>query len=53
VVLLADQIRAPASRRAHLSYHLCVAAFADRLKDAVDLAFVRDDLVGVVHQTRP
>jgi hypothetical protein len=28
-----------------------VAAFAARLKDAVDLASVRDDLAGVVHQT--
>jgi hypothetical protein len=27
-----------------------VAAFAARLKDAVDLDSVRDDLAGVVHQ---
>ena len=27
-----------------------MAAFAARLKDAVDLASVRDDLAGVVHQ---
>jgi len=28
-----------------------VAAFATRLKDAVDLDSVRDDLAAVVHQT--
>ena len=27
-----------------------VAAFAARLKDAVDLGAIRDDLAGVVHQ---
>jgi hypothetical protein len=28
-----------------------VAAFAARLKDAVDLDSIRDDLAGTVHQT--
>ena len=41
--LLADRARYDADQ--------IVAAFAARLKDAVDLASVRDDLAGVVHQT--
>ena len=41
--LLADRARCDADQT--------VAAFAARLKDAVDLASVRDDLAGVVHQT--
>ena len=37
--------------RARYDAEQTVAAFAARLKDAVDLASVRDDLAGVVHQT--
>ena len=37
--------------RARYDADQTVAAFAARLKDAVDLAAVRDDLAGVVHQT--
>jgi hypothetical protein len=37
--------------RARYDADQTVAAFAARLKDAVDLASVRDDLTGVVHQT--
>jgi hypothetical protein len=37
--------------RARYDADQTVAAFAARLKDAVDLASVRDDLAGVVHQT--
>jgi hypothetical protein len=36
--------------RARYDADRTVAAFAARLKDAVDLDAVRDDLVGVVHQ---
>ena len=36
--------------RARYDAELTVAAFAARLKDAVDLDAVRDDLTGVVHQ---
>ena len=38
------------SRNCWSSGHQTVAAFAARLKDAVDLDAVRDDLAGVVHQ---
>jgi hypothetical protein len=37
--------------RARYDADQTVAAFAARLKDAVDLDSVRDDLAGVVHQT--
>ena len=37
--------------RARYDADQTVAAFAARLKDAVDLDAVRDDLAGVVHQT--
>ena len=37
--------------RARYDADKTVAAFAARLKDAVDLDSVRDDLAGVVHQT--
>ena len=37
--------------RARYDAEQTVAAFAARLKDAVDLASVRDDLAGVVRQT--
>jgi hypothetical protein len=36
--------------RARYDADQTVAAFAGRLKDAVDLDSVRDDLAGVVHQ---
>jgi hypothetical protein len=36
--------------RARYDADRTVAAFADRLKDAVDLDSVRGDLAGVVHQ---
>jgi hypothetical protein len=36
--------------RARYDADRMVAAFADRLKDAVDVGSVRDDLAGVVHQ---
>jgi HD superfamily phosphohydrolase YqeK len=36
--------------RARYDADQTVAAFAARLKDAVDLDSVRDDLAGVVHQ---
>jgi hypothetical protein len=36
--------------RARYDADKTVAAFADHLKDAVDLDSVRDDLAGVVHQ---
>ena len=36
--------------RARYDADQTVAAFAARLKDAVDLDSVRDDLVGIVHQ---
>jgi hypothetical protein len=36
--------------RARYDADRTVAAFADRLKDAVDLDSVRDDLAGVVNQ---
>jgi hypothetical protein len=37
--------------RARYDADQTVAAFAARLKDAVDLDAVRDDLAGVIHQT--
>jgi hypothetical protein len=37
--------------RARYNAETVVAAFAARLKDAVDLDLVRDDLAGVVQQT--
>jgi hypothetical protein len=36
--------------RARYDADQAIAAFAARLKDAVDLDSVRDDLAGVVHQ---
>ena len=36
--------------RARYDADQTVAAFAARLKDAVDLGSVRDDLAGLVHQ---
>jgi phosphoglucomutase len=36
--------------RARYNAEATVAMFAERLKDAVDLDAVRDDLAGVVHQ---